>query len=63
MIKGLCEAVAFPALNPMISKWVPEAEKYSFVSFVYSGGTFGTIFTYPLCGYILDTVGWEVGTI
>ena len=47
----------------MISKWVPEAEKYSFVSFVYSGGTFGTIFTYPLCGFILDTVGWEVGTI
>ena len=47
----------------MISKWVPEAEKYSFVSFVYSGGTFGTIFTYPLCGFILDIVGWEVGTI
>ena len=58
--KGILEAFAFPALNHMISMWVPEKEKSAFVSFAYVGGTFGSIITNPMCGAILATLGWEV---
>ena len=59
-VKGILEAFAFPALNHMISMWVPEKEKSAFVSFAYVGGTFGSIITNPMCGAILATIGWEV---
>ena len=58
--QGSLEAFAFPALNHMISQWVPEKEKSAFVSFAYVGGTFGSIITNPMCGAILATLGWEV---
>ena len=54
------EAASFPSLNPLTSAWVPVKEKAGFTSFAYVGGTFGTIITYPLCGLILDNIGWEV---
>ena len=41
-------------------RWVPEAEKSKFISITYSGSAFGTVITYPLCGYILATLDWEV---
>ena len=59
-VKGVLEAFAFPALNIIISMWVPEKEKSAFVSFAYVGGTFGSIVTNPMCGAILATLGWEV---
>lgn len=34
-------------------------EHSKFVTFTYIGGTFGTMITYPICGVILDSLGWE----
>ena len=35
-------------------------DEYSkFVTFTYIGGTFGTMITYPICGVVLDNLGWE----
>ena len=34
-------------------------EHSKFVTFTYIGGTFGTMITYPVCGVILDGLGWE----
>ena len=35
-------------------------DEYSkFVTFTYIGGTFGTMITYPICGLVLDNLGWE----
>ena len=61
--QGSLEAFAFPALNHMISQWVPEKEKSAFVSFAYVGGTFGSIITNPICGLIIPALGWQVRTI
>ena len=38
-------------------------EHSKFVTFTYIGGTFGTMITYPICGVILTSLGWEVTTI
>jgi ACS family sodium-dependent inorganic phosphate cotransporter len=34
-------------------------EHSKFVTFTYIGGTFGTMITYPICGVVLDKLGWE----
>ena len=35
-------------------------EHSKFVTFTYIGGTFGTMITYPISGFILEDLGWEV---
>lgn len=57
--QGLVAGVTFPSLPPMIMKWAPMQEHSKFVTFTYIGGTFGTMITYPVCGVILDGLGWE----
>ena len=59
VFQGSLEAFAFPSLNHMLSQWVPEKEKYAFLSFAFVGGTFGSIITNPMCGAIIASVGWE----
>ena len=58
-IQGSLEAFAFPSLNTMVSKWVPEDERSAFISFAFVGGTFGSVITNPLCGLIISSLGWE----
>ena len=58
-IQGSMEAFAFPSLNTMVSKWVPEDERSAFISFAFVGGTFGSVITNPLCGLIISSLGWE----
>ena len=43
-------------------RWAPIEEHSKFVTFTYIGGTFGTMITYPICGVILTSLGWEVNT-
>ena len=58
VLQGLVQAVCFPAMHPLTAKWVPDQEKGKFVSFSYLGGTFGSVVTFPLCGIIIDNLGW-----
>ena len=58
--QGLAESVTYPCLPPMIMRWAPMEERSKFVTFTYFGGTFGTLVTYPICGYLLKTFDWEV---
>ena len=58
VVQGLSQSVCFPSLHPLTAKWSPEPEKGRFVSFSYLGGTFGSVVTFPLCGVIIDTLGW-----
>ena len=58
IVQGLAQSVCFPSLHPLTSKWSPEKEKGKFVSFSYLGGTFGSVVTFPLCGLIIDSLGW-----
>ena len=58
IVQGLAQSVCFPSLHLLTSKWSPEKEKGKFVSFSYLGGTFGSVVTFPLCGLIIDSLGW-----
>ena len=58
-VMGLIEGVTYPSLPPLITKWIPVTERARFVSFSYLGGAFGSAVAFPICGYILEDIGWE----
>lgn len=60
IIIGVTGGVTFPACHTLVSKWAPPSERARFV-WSLLGGTFGTIFTYPMVAGIADTVNWESG--
>ncbi|XP_069958670.1 sialin-like isoform X2 [Cherax quadricarinatus] len=58
LLIGLAHGVVYPAMNVMVSKWVPPLERPRFMSFTYMSNTLGTIITMPLCGVIIAWAGW-----
>lgn len=60
IIIGVTGGVTFPACHTLVAKWAPPNEKARFV-WSLLGGTFGTIFTYPMVAVIADTINWESG--
>ncbi|XP_011497474.1 PREDICTED: sialin [Ceratosolen solmsi marchali] len=59
-IVGFMGGVLFPACHTLVAKWAPPNEKSRFV-WSLLGGTFGTIFTFPLIAIIAETINWETG--
>ncbi|XP_034942652.1 vesicular glutamate transporter 3-like isoform X2 [Chelonus insularis] len=59
VIQGLVAGVAYPATHDMTAKWIPQNERSKFVS-AYMGGGVGIGLTYPLCGFIIENVNWEI---
>ena len=57
--QGLFEGVTFPSLHAMTARWIPVKERNSFIARSYFGSVFGLIISYPLCGVIIDSFGWE----
>lgn len=53
LIEGLFEGVTFPAIQYMIAKWAPPAERSRFAT-VYTGGYLGTVIALPLSGLLCD---------
>ncbi|XP_066584162.1 sialin-like isoform X2 [Prorops nasuta] len=60
VIVGITGGVTFPACHALVSKWAPPQEKSRFV-WSLLGGTFGTIFTYPMVASIAANTTWEWG--
>ncbi|XP_047345770.1 sialin-like isoform X1 [Vespa velutina] len=58
MIIGLTGGVTFPACHTLVAKWAPPDERARFV-WSLLGGTFGTVFTYPMVAAIADYINWE----
>ncbi|TDG49392.1 hypothetical protein AWZ03_004260 [Drosophila navojoa] len=54
---GLVSGVVYPCCHNLVSKWSPPDEKGKFVASLM-GGTFGTVITWPLCGLIIEGLGW-----
>jgi MFS family permease len=48
----------FPSCHTLVAKWAPPDEKSRFV-WSLLGGTFGTIFTYPMIAVIAENINWE----
>lgn len=47
----------YPAVHNIISKWAPPVERGKFISTLL-GGTFGTVITWPMCGILVENLGW-----
>ncbi|XP_012154411.1 sialin isoform X2 [Megachile rotundata] len=60
IIIGVTGGVTFPACHTLVAKWSPPDERARFV-WSLLGGTFGTVFTYPMVAGIAQTINWESG--
>lgn len=60
IIIGLTGGVTFPACHTLVAKWSPPDERARFI-WSLLGGTFGTVFTYPMVAGIAETLNWEYG--
>ncbi|KAL7288838.1 hypothetical protein TKK_0016814 [Trichogramma kaykai] len=60
IIIGLTGGMTFPACHALVARWAPPAEK-GFFMWSLLGGTFGTIFSYPMIGAIAENLSWEWG--
>lgn len=59
-ILGLMAGTIYPALQCLIARWAPPAEKGKFVS-ALMGNTLGTCLTWVLVGMITAALGWDWG--
>lgn len=59
VLVGLVEGFAWPALQAMISKWLPAEERSTFASLIWAGAQAGTVVALPISGLLADEVGWE----
>ncbi|XP_076752606.1 putative transporter slc-17.2 isoform X2 [Xylocopa sonorina] len=60
IIIGLTGGVTFPACHTLVAQWAPPDEKARFV-WTLLGGSFGTVFTYPMVAGIAQSMTWESG--
>ena len=56
---GMGEAVTFPSIYSLFSKWVPLSERSRSVGLVNSGIPFGTVFALIVTPIIVQKMGWE----
>jgi ACS family sodium-dependent inorganic phosphate cotransporter len=57
-LTGLCGGVIYPCLHCLVSRWAPPEEKGKFIGALL-GGTLGTMVTWPLLGFIIESLGWS----
>ncbi|KAK3911778.1 Vesicular glutamate transporter 2, partial [Frankliniella fusca] len=58
LVQGCIAGLTWPAMHDMTAKWIPPNERSRFVT-AYLGGSVGASVTYPVCGLIIDSLGWE----
>jgi len=59
VLTGIFEGVTWPAMTVATARWVPMEKRSSFIAQTYFGSTFGLLITFPMCGLIIDSLGWE----
>ncbi|CAH1110025.1 unnamed protein product [Psylliodes chrysocephalus] len=57
---GIFGGFVYPAVQVLIAKWAPPAEKGKFVAGLM-GNTLATCITWPLVGGVTSSVGWDWG--
>ncbi|GAB0497543.1 hypothetical protein MMPV_008878 [Pyropia vietnamensis] len=55
---GVGEGVAMPAMNQLVSSWVPEKERSRSLSLIYSGMYVGSALGLWLCPLLIEAFGW-----
>jgi ACS family sodium-dependent inorganic phosphate cotransporter len=56
---GMGEAVTFPSIYSLYTRWVPLKERSRAVGFTNSGIPLGTVFALVMTPYIVEALGWE----
>lgn len=60
ILEGFGEGTTFPALNTLLSAWIPTKERAKAAAIVYGGAQIGNIFTHSISGLLIDRFeGWE----
>lgn len=59
VLMGMGEAVTFPSIYSIYSRWVPLGERSRAVGFANSGIPLGTVFALIVTPYIVEAFGWE----
>lgn len=54
----LLQGVAMPAMNNILSKWVPIAERSRSLAFVYSGMYLGSVTGLAFSPFLIHQFGW-----
>ncbi|OQV24545.1 Sialin [Hypsibius exemplaris] len=57
--EGLASGFCYPALNQLISRWSPAAERTRASAIVNAGNPAGMIVVLAVSGYLGDSFGWE----
>ncbi|GIL79556.1 hypothetical protein Vretimale_12236 [Volvox reticuliferus] len=57
-LMGMGEGVAMPAMNAMLAKWVPAAERSRSLALVYSGMFIGSVLGLGASPHVLAAFGW-----
>lgn len=55
---GIGEGVAMPAMNNMLSKWIPVSERSRSLAFVYSGMYLGSVTGLAVSPILIQKFGW-----
>jgi ACS family sodium-dependent inorganic phosphate cotransporter len=59
ILMGMGEAVTFPSIYSLYSRWVPLTERSRAVGLANSGIPLGTVFALVVTPYIVQALGWE----
>ncbi|XP_070496443.1 putative inorganic phosphate cotransporter [Chironomus tepperi] len=60
VLEGFGEGTTFPALNTLLSAWIPSKERAKAAAFVYGGAQIGNILTHSISGLLIDRFeGWS----
>ncbi|GAU39476.1 hypothetical protein TSUD_159090 [Trifolium subterraneum] len=55
---GIGEGVAMPAMNNILSKWIPVSERSRSLSLVYSGMYLGSVVGLAFSPFLIQNLGW-----
>ncbi|KAJ8901650.1 hypothetical protein NDN08_003857 [Rhodosorus marinus] len=55
---GIGEGVAMPAMNSIISTWIPPNERSRSLSLIYSGMYMGSVIGLLTCPFLIQSFGW-----
>ena len=59
VLLGVGEGVAMPAMNNLISQWVPDRERSRSLSLIYSGMYMGSVIGLLACPRMIAANGWQ----
>ncbi|XP_017855056.1 vesicular glutamate transporter 1 isoform X2 [Drosophila busckii] len=58
-IQGFASGLTWPAMYAIVGFWIPITERSRFMS-SFQGFSIGIGLTYPLCGFIITSLGWQL---